>query len=92
MIGSCSYVTAFVFGGDGKSTRWQIETPQMSISLTLNDEQAARLKARARDLGVDPGELARAAVNDLLTRPADDFDRAAKFVLEKNRELYRRLS
>ena len=64
----------------------------MRISLTLNDEQAARLEARARDLGVDPSELARAAVNDLLTRPADDFDRAAKFVLEKNRELYRRLS
>jgi hypothetical protein len=32
-------------------------------------------------------ELATAAVNDLPTRPADDLDRAAKFVLEKNREL-----
>ena len=31
-------------------------------------------------------------VNDLLAHPADDFDRAAKLVLEKNRELYRRLS
>jgi len=64
----------------------------MSISLELNDEQSARLEERARQLGVDPRELARAAVNDLLTRPADDFDRAARFVLEKNRELYRRLS
>jgi hypothetical protein len=64
----------------------------MSISFNLNDEQSARLEARARDLGVDPRELAKAAVNDLLTRPADDFDRAANFVLEKNRELYRRLS
>lgn len=64
----------------------------MSISLELNDEQSARLEERARQLGVDPRELARAAVNDLLTRPADDFDRAARVVLEKNRELYRRLS
>ena len=64
----------------------------MSISLTLDDEQSARLEARARDLGVDAQELARAAVNDLLTHPAEDFDRAAEFVLEKNRELYRRLS
>jgi hypothetical protein len=41
----------------------------------------------------NPGRYwAKAAVNDLLTRPADDFDRAAKFVLEKNRKLYRRLS
>ena len=67
-------------------------TPDMSISLNLDDEQSARLEERARALGVDARELAKAAVNDLLTRPADDFDRAAKFVLEKNRELYRRLS
>lgn len=45
-----------------------------------------------RELGVDARELAKAAVTDLLSRPADDFDRAAKFVLEKNQELYRRLS
>ena len=67
-------------------------SPHMSISFKLDDEQSARLEARARELGVDARELAKAAVNDLLTRPADDFDRAAKFVLEKSRELYRRLS
>ena len=64
----------------------------MSISLNLDDEQSARLEERARKLGVDPRELAKAAVNDLLTRPAEDFDRAAQYVLEKNQELYRRLS
>ncbi len=63
----------------------------MSISLHLDDEQSRRLEERARELGVDPGELAKAAVNDLLSRPDDDFSRAAQFVLEKNRELYRRL-
>lgn len=64
----------------------------MAISLNLDDEQSRRLEERAQELGVDPRELARAAVNDLLARPADDFTRAAKAVLEKNRELYRRLS
>ena len=78
--------------GDGHASRWQIETPEMSISLNLDEEQSARLEDRARELGVDARELAKAAVNDLLARPADDFDRAAKLVLEKNRELYRRLS
>jgi len=63
----------------------------MSISLQLDDEQSARLEERARELGVDARELAKAAVNDLLTRPAEDFNRAASFVLEKNKELYRRL-
>ncbi len=64
----------------------------MSISFELEGEQSARLEKRARELGVDASELAKAAVNDLLTRTADDFDRAATFVLKKNRELYRRLS
>jgi hypothetical protein len=64
----------------------------MSITVDLTEEQTRRLEQRARELGVDAHELARAAVTDLLSRPADDFDRAARFVLEKNRELYRRLS
>lgn len=63
----------------------------MSISLILDDDQSKRLQERAFELGVDPRDLAKAAVNDLLARPADDFDRATKSVLEKNRELYRRL-
>jgi antitoxin FitA len=64
----------------------------MSLTVTLEDDLSARLEERARQLGVDPRQLARAAVNDLLTRPAEDFDRAAKYVLEKNQELYRRLT
>jgi hypothetical protein len=64
----------------------------MPISLNLDDDQSKRLQQRAVELGVDPRDLAKAAVNDLLARPADDFDRAAKSVLDKNRELYRRLS
>ena len=63
----------------------------MSISLNLDDDQSKRLQQRAQELGVDPRDLAKAAVNDLLARPADDFDRAANSVLDKNRELYRRL-
>ncbi|HSG71342.1 MAG TPA: hypothetical protein VLA12_13055 [Planctomycetaceae bacterium] len=64
----------------------------MSISFQLDDEQSARLEELARVLGVDARELAKAAVDDLLTRSTEDFERAAKYVLEKNRELYRRLS
>jgi hypothetical protein len=37
-------------------------------------------------------ELAAAAVRDLLTQPAADFEDAATRVLTKNRELYRRLA
>ena len=68
------------------------ERPAVSISLQLDDEQSRRLEELARELGVDARELAKAAVNDLLARPAGDYDKAAQYVLEKYQELYRRLS
>jgi len=64
----------------------------MSISLHLGDDESRRLEEVARELNVDPADLAMAAIRDLISRPSDDFDRAARRVLEKNRELYRRLS
>jgi len=64
----------------------------MSMSLQLTDEQSAQLQERARALGVDPEALAKAVLLDILGRPATDFESAARKVLEKNAELYRRLS
>ena len=64
----------------------------MAISLQLDEEQSQRLVEFAREMHVDPSELAKAAIHDLIARPDDEFERAAKRVLDKNRELYRRLS
>ena len=64
----------------------------MTITLQLDEEQSRRLVEVARELKVDPSDLAMAAITDLVSRSADDFDFAARRVLEKNRELYRRLS
>ena len=64
----------------------------MTILLELDEVQSQRLQELALTLKVDANELARAAINDLVTRPAEDFDRAVQYVLEKNRELYRRLA
>jgi len=41
----------------------------MSISFDLDDDQSKRLQQRAQELGVDPRDLPKAAVNDLLSRP-----------------------
>jgi len=64
----------------------------MGITLQLNDEQSRRLVEIAQDLKVEPSALAEAAIQDLLSRRADDFSSAAQRVLDKNHELYRRLS
>jgi RecA-family ATPase len=64
----------------------------MTITLELEEEQARRLLEVAQQLQLSPTDLAKAAVTDLISKPTEDFDRAAAHVLEKNRELYRRLS
>ncbi len=66
----------------------------MSVRITfeLNDHQADQLQEVAQSLGIATEDLAKATVADWLAKPRDDFEKAAKYLLEKNEELYRRLS
>jgi antitoxin FitA len=64
----------------------------VTIAIQLPDEQAARLAELAARFHLSPEQLAAAQVLDLLSRPDDRFEQAARFVLEKNAELYRRLA
>ena len=64
----------------------------MKIAIELNAAQSERLRAIASELGVDAEQLAQAAVADLVSASAEDFESTASRVLEKNRELYRRLA
>ena len=64
----------------------------MTISLNLPSDAERRLAEVAKRLNIPLNELAAAAVRDLLAQPADDFEQVANRVLEKNRELYRRLA
>jgi hypothetical protein len=64
----------------------------MKLVFELPPAQADRLRQEAARLGVAPDELAKAALTDLLAAHDDDFEATARRVLEKNRELYRRLA
>lgn len=64
----------------------------MNLTIELTDEQNRLLAQRAEELGVSVEHLARAAVVDLISRPEQDYVEAAEHVLQKNAELYRRLS
>lgn len=63
----------------------------MRLSVELTPRQEQQLAAIAARLNVAPEVLAAAALRDLLDRREDEFEAAAAPVLEKNRELYRRL-
>ena len=64
----------------------------MKVVFELPDAQAERLRSEADRLGIQPTDLARAALADLLTSRDEDFHAAAERVLKKNSELYRRLA
>ena len=63
-----------------------------AITISLTDDDLAKLRKLADRNGITPEELARISIEELLTRPEEEFQRAVDFVLEKNAELYRRLA
>jgi antitoxin FitA len=63
-----------------------------TIHVPLTEERFAQLRELADRANVSPEELARAGLEDWLRQPRDDFAQAARYVIEKNAELYRRLS
>jgi antitoxin FitA len=64
----------------------------MKVSIELSQEQGKILESTAARLGLSPEELARAGLADMLGIFQEDFHKAAVYVLNKNQELYRRLS
>jgi antitoxin FitA len=64
----------------------------MKIAVELSNEQAALLARTAEGLGVQAEDLAQATLCDALCRDEDEFRSAATYVLEKNKDLYQRLS
>ncbi len=68
------------------------EVDMTTITITLPDERLRELKETASQLKVSPEELVRVSIEELLTRPAEAFQRAADYVLRKNAELYERLA
>lgn len=68
------------------------ENTTVEMTITLNKEQTQQLEKLAKHCSVHPQELVRAAINDFLSRPSEDFLRSAHYVVEKNEELYKRLS
>ena len=63
-----------------------------TLTISLPEDRLQQLKERAAELGVAPEELVRASIEELLTRPDEEFQRALTYVLTKNAELYRRLA
>ena len=64
----------------------------MTLTIPLPDDAERRLREAAQRLRIPMDQLAAAAVRDFVSRPEPEFDAAARHVLQKNAELYKRLS
>jgi len=63
-----------------------------TVTISLSDENSQRLREAASRAGVSPEELASARLEAWLKQPEREFLDAARHVLDKNKELYRRLA
>lgn len=63
-----------------------------TFTITLPDERVKELKQIAERFRVAPEELVRASLEELLTRPLDEFQKILECVLTKNADLYKRLA
>jgi len=62
-----------------------------TFEIHLPEEIASKIESAAKDLGISIDQLLQASVVEKIERDAQ-FESAAGRVLEKNAELYRRLS
>lgn len=63
-----------------------------TLTISLPDDRLQKLKEIAMRLNIAPEELVRISIEELLTRPEEEFQRVLDYVLNKNAELYRRLA
>lgn len=62
------------------------------LTVQIEDAKAQALRKKAERYGLELEEFLTASVEDLIGQPDSDFDEAARRVLSKNKELYRRLA
>jgi predicted transcriptional regulator len=63
-----------------------------AFTITLSSDRVSKLQELAKEAGTSPEDLLRTQVESWLSQPEADFEEAARYVLKKNAELYRRLA
>lgn len=64
----------------------------MILSIPVTDQEHREITLRAQQLGIAAEELVRMLVKDMVSHEDPAFVEAKRRVLEKNEELYKRLS
>ena len=62
------------------------------ITVHIDDAKAALLQERAKRYGLSPDRLVTASIEELIAGPEPQFEAACRRVIEKNKDLHRRLA
>ena len=62
------------------------------VTIELTEERFGELRRQAEACGLSAEDLVRACVEDLLAGPDEEVQAAIRYVINKNRDLYRRLA
>jgi antitoxin FitA len=63
-----------------------------TLTIFLSDEEMRRLEVLGKREGLTVEQMVRLSVRDFISQPDESFLMAAKRVISKNSDLYRRLS
>jgi hypothetical protein len=62
------------------------------LELKLTEQTASKLHEAAERLSVSPEQLSIVSIEEKLAQLEEEFRRSTEYVLQKNADLYRRLS
>ena len=63
-----------------------------TVTVSLSDEEMRRLEELSKRKGLTVEQMVRLGIKDFIGQPDESFRTTARRVMEKNAELYRRLS
>jgi antitoxin FitA len=63
-----------------------------TITVSLSEEEMSRLQKLSQREGLTVEQIVRLGISDFIGEPEETFRSVARRVMEKNAELYRRLS
>jgi undecaprenyl pyrophosphate synthase len=63
-----------------------------NITISLSNDRIKELKEKSSRLGLTLEELVLLSIDEILSRPDQEFRQMMEYVLQKNTELYQRLA
>lgn len=63
-----------------------------SVTVPLSDDEMRRLEELSKREGLTVEQMVRMGIHDFISQPDEAFRAAAKRVMDKNADLYRRLA